>query len=339
MSSASIGDLAVETLQYIFSYACTDDGYTGYSLTLVSKAFRAIVHPIRFHRVALHNVAQVESFAVFMDKQPVEAHVPRVQHLFISTWADGQRVARIREVESSRGGSEEHLAFTEWASLAQTLHTRLSFVLPRVLQTVSPALRTFTIIHALEMGDIPLNHSLPHLEELTSFGWVPYGSRNDEISPLFPALRRLHIGFPVLTLRRWIRHTPCLTHLRLSEVSPSASTLPDELSTLLDDARPSCPDLRIIRLQQRRIAIRDFPSTAMLLHNLFALKLKLLETSPCKDRLELLKHRRYRHDYWNERLKQDWLERIVDDPGCWSAGEQKEEGGEEKDERVFATSI
>ncbi|KAL7282658.1 hypothetical protein ACG7TL_004131 [Trametes sanguinea] len=315
MSSASIGDLAVETLQYIFSYACTDDGYTGYSLTLVSKAFRAIVHPIRFHRVALHNVAQVESFAIFMDKQPVEAHVPRVQHLFISTWADGQRVARIREVETSRGGSEEHLAFTEWASLAQTLHTRLSFVLPRVLQTVSPALRTFTIIHALEMGDIPLNHSLPHLEELTSF------------------------GFPVLTLRRWIRHTPCLTHLRLSEVSPSASTLPDELSTLLDDARPSCPVLRIIRLQQRRIAIRDFPSTAMLLHNLFALKLKLLETSPCKDRLELLKHRRYRHDYWNERLKQDWLERIVDDPGCWSAGEQKEEGGEEKDERVFATSI
>ncbi|KAI9064879.1 hypothetical protein FKP32DRAFT_550561 [Trametes sanguinea] len=339
MSSASIGDLAVEILQHIFSYACTDDGHTGYSLTLVSKAFRDIAHPIRLNCVALHSVAQVESFAAFMDKHAVEAQVPRVRHLFISTLADGQRVAQIREVESARGHPED-LWLTEWAPLGMDLHARLSSILPSLLQTLSSALRTFTIVHALAMDDIPLHHALPHLEELTSFGWVPYNSGVDDVSPSprFPALQRLHIERPVMSLERWTRHAPSLTHLRLSEVSPAAASLPDELLTLLDGAPPSRPNLRI-RLQLRRIAARDFSSTAMLMHNLFAVKLKLLERSPCKDRFEMLQPRRYRDDYWNERLKREWLERIVNGPGCWAAGEEAEEGGDDVDERAIAMSI
>ncbi|TBU63281.1 hypothetical protein BD310DRAFT_809396, partial [Dichomitus squalens] len=47
----SIHHLPLELLENIFSYACTDGGHTGRSLSLVSRYFLDVVRPIRYGSV------------------------------------------------------------------------------------------------------------------------------------------------------------------------------------------------------------------------------------------------------------------------------------------------
>ncbi|RDX55922.1 hypothetical protein OH76DRAFT_1337593, partial [Lentinus brumalis] len=47
----TLGHLPTEVLEQIFLQACTDGGYTGCSLSAVSRRIRAVSHTVRFHSI------------------------------------------------------------------------------------------------------------------------------------------------------------------------------------------------------------------------------------------------------------------------------------------------
>ncbi|KIM83117.1 hypothetical protein PILCRDRAFT_70053, partial [Piloderma croceum F 1598] len=66
----------------IFAFACTDGGYTGRSLSAVSRYIRDISSSYKFQSVALHHTRQTVSFASVLDGIP--PHLRGVAFLFIS---------------------------------------------------------------------------------------------------------------------------------------------------------------------------------------------------------------------------------------------------------------
>ncbi|KAH9899506.1 hypothetical protein C8Q73DRAFT_663193 [Cubamyces lactineus] len=338
MPPASIHDLALETLQHIFTYACADEGSAGYTLALVSKYFNQAVHPIRVRTVALYDVVQIESFAAFLT---TSVQRPRVHHLFVSTWQDGARVVQTRTGDLSRQEEdyemypieayEEEVNWADWTTLRKDLNEKLSVFLPRVLQFVATDLRSLSIVHSWELSPIAYPTCFPSLEELTVFGPLPRLPEVAVSSPCFPTVRALHIGCPSVALAHWIHHTPAVTRLRLSELSPDANSLPEELAVITGTGRTagtvahgvqSRPQLKLIRLQIRNISRQGLCTSFVILYNLYALKI-CMTTRRCR-RVKVLGTRQYRPGFWDSRVKRDWLGRIHGGAGCWSTEERDE---------------
>lgn len=87
LSSSPIEDLPLETLQRIFELACTDGGYTGNSLSLVSKGIRAAARTTRFHSISL--IASPHGLQLFValyerECDPGRGDKPRIQHLHVA---------------------------------------------------------------------------------------------------------------------------------------------------------------------------------------------------------------------------------------------------------------
>ncbi|EIW63209.1 uncharacterized protein TRAVEDRAFT_43513 [Trametes versicolor FP-101664 SS1] len=79
--------LPLETLEQIFELACTDGGYTGHSLSLVSKGIRAAARTSRFHSVSL--IASPHRLQLFValykrECDPAHGDKPRIQHLYVA---------------------------------------------------------------------------------------------------------------------------------------------------------------------------------------------------------------------------------------------------------------
>ncbi|KAI1795091.1 hypothetical protein LXA43DRAFT_64091 [Ganoderma leucocontextum] len=82
--------LPTELLGQIFTYACTDDGYTGCSLPLVSKHITAVSRPVRFYSISLTRASaeQVAEFSACLLAERAlsmdTGAMPRVRHLCLS---------------------------------------------------------------------------------------------------------------------------------------------------------------------------------------------------------------------------------------------------------------
>ncbi|KAI9000686.1 hypothetical protein BD414DRAFT_504676 [Trametes punicea] len=356
MLTASIHDLAVEVLQQIFAYACTDGGYTARSLALVSRHCYEVVQPLRLHNVALHSVRQIESFTALLGREYHPSHRAGVYHLFISTWRDGEAVARAdaehtsqqRDVQRKPSRPAGPHRSGEWTRLRDDLDKRLSVTLPRLLGSVAPDLRTLSIVHSWEFAAITFPACFPRLEEFTSFGplpWLPgWNGALAVPPPCLPTARRAHLIGQTVSLVPWAHHAPRLTHLRLSEVTERATTLPYELQVALNAVpgrghttliTTKCvtnstfagyskatqrifPDLQHVRLEVRK----PHPygcSSKIENHNAFVLELQKTQ-SQCGGKLEVVQDRQYCNGYWVDRARQDWLDGVVGRPGCWTIG-------------------
>ena len=73
--------LPVEIWHLIFSLACTDDGSTGRSLSLVSTHFRDISAPFKYQSIAITHWSQIIAFSHFFCKLP--ASQKRTRFLFV----------------------------------------------------------------------------------------------------------------------------------------------------------------------------------------------------------------------------------------------------------------
>ncbi|KAI0081535.1 hypothetical protein K474DRAFT_1587422, partial [Panus rudis PR-1116 ss-1] len=62
----------------IFSFACTDGGYTGCSLSRVSRYFRDASLPVKLQTVSLHGE---RSACLFLNMLRSRPHPPRVKDL------------------------------------------------------------------------------------------------------------------------------------------------------------------------------------------------------------------------------------------------------------------
>ncbi|KAI9064878.1 hypothetical protein FKP32DRAFT_550474 [Trametes sanguinea] len=339
--TTSIHDLAVEILQQIFAYACTDGGYTGYSLSLVSRYCYDVVQPLRLHNVALFSILQIESFADYVERECHSSSQYRVYHLFLSTWHDGERIAQTKASVTSQHhlnhlSPSQHPSSrrpSEWSRTRDDLDKRLSAVLPRLLRAVALDLRTLSLVHAWELRAVALPCPFPRLREFTSCGPFPRLPGSDGAlslpPPCFPAARRVHVICPTVSLVPWAHHTPALTHLRLSDVTDLASTLPYELQIALcfgagnkrrSVVRPVFAELQQVRLQLRSPDESECSTTAAN-HEMFVERLRKAQVQ-CGAKLELVHRRRSCDGYWNERLRQDWMNGVVGESGGWMAGEQ-----------------
>jgi hypothetical protein len=78
---SNIFQVPVEIWHLIFSLACTDDGSTGRSLSLVSTYFRDISAPFKYQSIAITDWSQIIAFSQFFCKLP--ASQKKTVYLFV----------------------------------------------------------------------------------------------------------------------------------------------------------------------------------------------------------------------------------------------------------------
>ncbi|KAH9899507.1 hypothetical protein C8Q73DRAFT_787385 [Cubamyces lactineus] len=340
MPAASIHDLAVEVLEQIFAYACTDGGRTGYSLSLVSKHCYTVVRPLLLHNVALHSLKEIESFTTYLEREQRLSPHSRVYHLFVSTTKDGEQVARIRRAQRAQQQTRPSRPSQSWDDLDK----RLSVALPHLLRAVAPSLLTLSLVHSWELTPVLLPRCLPCLGEFTACGPTPrLPGWNDGRSslalpaPCLPVVRRLHIVSETVSLVPWAHHAPRVRQLSLSRLTEKSTTLPWELQAVLD--RPAGSSICVGRawsgVEHVRIQLRashvDRGAISVPSRETYLKWLKKTQTR-CDGKLEVMPSCLGDDDtFWEGRLKKDWLDSLGGKPGCWARKEQEDSGAEAKD--------
>lgn len=189
------------------SFACTDGGETGCSLSLVSHYMRDATAPHRYHSVAIVSQDNLLSFAALVrdDRVPIVIH-----HLFIS-------------VQDS------------WGRVPHEELKMLEVALATVLARAAPSVQTL-VVHDAWRADstiASLGTGLPALRDLA----LPCESSLQTFDPAtFPALRRFH-SCALLNRRFQLWEAiassfPLLTHLRITRVSQDTD-LPPLLRVIL----------------------------------------------------------------------------------------------------------
>src|ERR1700691_3175931 len=72
-----------EVCSQIFSLACTDGGYTGRSLSAVSRYIHETSKPYKYKSIGLHGVHKASAFASFLEGSSSDI-VDGIAHLFVS---------------------------------------------------------------------------------------------------------------------------------------------------------------------------------------------------------------------------------------------------------------
>lgn len=290
-----------ELHSYICSLACTDDGYTARSLSLVSKYYAQITLPYLYQSLCVTEPSQIHSLAHKLQQTPV--HQRRIHHLFISDKSGG------RELVNS--------IMTILALAAPTLET-LALVASSPLNSTSLLARLFRTC-------------FPHLYELTIYGHYPFPS-----SPsCFPSLERLHLlgnrnPHGLLRLGALESSMPTLTHLRISGLSLAVS-FSQELyqaftSSAGDDEECMFPAKLPPKLE--RLVIECGPellssrpnAAAQLKDQVMVKNLESLEERAGKEghRTRFLVLPRSTKDISSDDIRAHWVDRLRGKEGCWS---------------------
>ncbi|KAI1783014.1 hypothetical protein LXA43DRAFT_1048456 [Ganoderma leucocontextum] len=206
-----------EILSLIFAEACTDDGLTGRSLSLVSRRTRDTSRRYALQSVALYGSYQLSAFASLLDKADLEDR--HVCHLYLT---DRRRVW----MEYLPGQDRE-----EWLTerMATDFHVndpwrKYSFsAIQRILKTVAPTVQTLTLLLFDRYDEQPLSDAVPFpkLRDLTIHGSNMTHAVHSEL-PQCMSLRRLHVIHdydfrkPITKAVSWL--SPLLTHLRISRL-------------------------------------------------------------------------------------------------------------------------
>ena len=102
-----LDSVPTEVLEYIFVLACIDGGFTGRSLSRVSKHIREISRVARFHSVSLRSgrLDQVGQFLSLLSAERARPcnSTPRVRHLFLSSAQRSKKWKPLRMAPSTGG--------------------------------------------------------------------------------------------------------------------------------------------------------------------------------------------------------------------------------------------
>ena len=228
--------LPVELITTIAFLACQDGGYTGASLSRVSRRIRDASHSARFYTVSLASCP--ERFSKFIYAYETQHNrlpdtVPRVRHLFLSLLPiEGEPIYRVPELPFC----EVFTAYDQYLALLHHLGQTYGPTLCTLVTLVAPEVETLSVIRGEWKGVPIVPCAFPRLRELTLVDACPEFLSIDDTpvaSPRFPALERLHtvehFYARPLDLRRWAPHAPRLTHVRCSGLhyrrSPTAASL------------------------------------------------------------------------------------------------------------------
>ncbi|KAI0711065.1 hypothetical protein C8T65DRAFT_188287 [Cerioporus squamosus] len=323
-------DLAPELLDNIFTSACTDGGFTGCSLSSVSKHIRATSRAARFLSISLTGsplqLAQFLSCFIAECSSPA-IRTPNMRHLYLvamknkKPWrASDQARPELRHI------AEEAAKYVEDVTT--------------LFRLVARDLETLCLVHMngwmrlVQLSNVGCPAGgFPLLRELALVGADPFVAVDTALSPFYPKLKRLHIGIPAypraawdIRYDAWATRAPGLTHLCLSEVRAVSPAMED----LVGDATP-LKNLRhlLLRPVGPPVGARCGGPSQQHGDMLEALNLFCESAAIHAEVMPNEKH----HQGWVAKAKQEWQDRLEGGPGCWlmseaaGLGRARREGG------------
>ncbi|TFK93625.1 hypothetical protein K466DRAFT_92742 [Polyporus arcularius HHB13444] len=217
--------LASELLHHICTLACTDGGFTGCSLSLVSQYMRAASRSTRFHSIAISGTSkQLDGFLSCLEKErAANAHTykPAVKHLFFAA-AEGGEIRK-----DWRGDPRNPSLKAARAHYGQNLAL--------LLRIVAKDLQTLCFVHChgwysltnLQLSDVNCPKAFPALRELSLYGTNPFVQGPTH----FPRLTHLHLTFAAYSvaekIKDWADCAPSVTHLCVSDIRSISQELED----------------------------------------------------------------------------------------------------------------
>jgi len=275
----------VEILTKIFSFACTDGGYTGRSLSLVSTHFHDASLPVKFQSIILRGFDQTKAFCTFIQSSPFPAR-SRVQHLLVVHGKKKRPLPVGQDWESLSISDLVHVLETyqlppliereklsrirnePWLKAATIQRTENFYSdVQSILRLLADELETLSLVLPAS-ADIPSLLSsvrLPSLLEFTVVGGMfpiisptTQESRDADKQPIFPSVQYLHILGGVDHGVLLVENSPSLTHLRVSDIGAMPADLTAAIESLLQQPQPDSPlstTIEKILLQPTRMAI------------------------------------------------------------------------------------
>ncbi|KAK7037930.1 hypothetical protein R3P38DRAFT_2903483 [Favolaschia claudopus] len=246
-----------EICDHIFEFACRDTGFTGCSLSLVSKYIQHTAAPTRYLSVALTSHAQILAFARLVENSEALFHT---KYLYLNGYLDEEAMDKIenavyvaatqasvqyRELHKQLPAGDERLdeakavldregakARAEMVEFGREVAIAVEKILRRVASSVEVLYISLNEKAAKAMEN---TLSLPHLRDLTTRGGFPLHPNNKNVPVVEPTNSLLHLH-AVETFDQWawtgdyFRNgisylAPSLTHLRLSDLRTDDGTL------------------------------------------------------------------------------------------------------------------
>jgi len=216
----------IEIWSQIFTLACTDNGFTGRSLSLTSRYIHELSKSVKLQSLSVTKPQQIRGLARLLADTPPKYR--RVRYLFI-----GDDEWDREEFQWEEGSAVTMDVWNSRAEECRRYETPILDAYLRILRTVAPTLTTL-LVHFQSYTtcpSFPTSIPFPSLIELTLYGpriepptpitgtgVVSSPSLSDHPPP-FPSLRRLYLAHtyydPAMYLRRITSVAPSLTHLSL----------------------------------------------------------------------------------------------------------------------------
>lgn len=238
--------LPLELHSQIFQFACTDDGSTARSLSLVSQYVREASQPFLLQSVAVSGLSSLTELVSKLQSLP--SHKRRVRHLFLSDWTQKQTQQKV--VSSDDTDMERY-------------DTEKDTII-RILDLVAPTLESLSFIAACPFNSSQLlgclfSTKFPRLVDLFVHGFYPA----PHAEAAMPALERLHLSgnrnpHGLLLKSGLDAACPSLAHLQISGIT-SAPAFAEELEhALLPNPDKNAQALFPVTLPSRlrRLSIR-----------------------------------------------------------------------------------
>ncbi|KAJ6629519.1 hypothetical protein B0H10DRAFT_1987531 [Mycena sp. CBHHK59/15] len=225
----------METLPFeiwgdIFSFACTDDGSTGRSLSAVSRAVHSISKPLKYQSICV--VGPTRLLKLLGVLSALSSDTRRVRYLFIAGPFD---------FEGGSDGVETLHADSMMAEFRPSQESTDN-TLSQILNLVSSTLFALHLHHtATARPSLLIEIELPALSELALHG--PFVSSGSPSETVFPSLRKIHLAHftfhPTNFLAQIVHAAPRLTHLRVPQRSFSMYDIQVALGILQPTVSPS----------------------------------------------------------------------------------------------------
>ncbi|KAF8211966.1 hypothetical protein K438DRAFT_1805721 [Mycena galopus ATCC 62051] len=245
-----LDQLPPELCAHIFDFACRDSGYTGRSLSLVSRYIHQTSEPARYTSIALINRAQILAKVVnFARRETRKAQLEerRLAALWPRTAKQEEELRNVRDVVRCESDKAD-LYLDTWGEEG-------ACAVESILRGLAPTLEILDI-SLNEFVDNNMVHTtrLPRLTDLTTGCSFPLHPTDDvPVLEPTPSLRYFHFvdTFNVWRLGRLLQvgispFAPLLTHWHLSEVGKSEQYYFD-LKDVLAPSTPSTLELILIK--------------------------------------------------------------------------------------------
>ncbi|KDQ62122.1 hypothetical protein JAAARDRAFT_30028 [Jaapia argillacea MUCL 33604] len=340
VSGRGLVDCPPEICERIFSFACLDDGFTGRSLSLVSRYIHDTSVMVRYQSVVVEGFDQICALAFLLEKKKPERRL--VRHLFLShsrtprprktSPRDPQSRLRLSSTKGAPAKSEE--SNDDFPLFCQSTYEQRIEAATRLCALIGSTVETMTIIMPQSRDFLPIPVQFPALVELTVYSVYCTTLPCNQVPQSLPSLQRLHLVGPYFRspeISELALVAPSLTHLRFSGLEREIN-VPRIVRRILGASATTPttdpPELQLRHPRIQKIFIRprypifcgygpSFGNYCLALENLQELAREFWG----EEEVILLSPDEYlesTHDEQTREAKRWWRARLEGRIGCWS---------------------